>query len=431
MHLLDWIGLLATAVAIFGYINHRFIGLPDSIGVTAMGLVLSLLATIVGTHVPGITAAATNVADRIDLAEVILHGMLGVLLFAGALHINLHDLRKQRTAVFVLATVGVIISTVVVGYVGYWLMHLMGVQISLVYCLLFGALISPTDPIAVLGLLKSAGAPKDLEMKITGESLFNDATGVIMFLILLGVASGGTEATASSVGIMLMKEVVGAIVFGLVIGYGAYFLLKGVDSYPVEIFITIAVATAGYSWAEKLHVSAPLAVVVAGLVIGNHGVRNAMSETTRLHLFQFWGLIDELLSLVLFSLIGIKLIALNDQVVPWFYAGLFIPVVLLARYLSVGAPALVLRKWMKVSTHDVSVMTWGGLRGGISVALALSLPQFEGKSLIVTATYAVVLFSLLIQAPTMARVLAFGRKPAAPSAGEGGAAGGGNGVVAH
>jgi CPA1 family monovalent cation:H+ antiporter len=268
---------------------------------------------------------------------------------------------------------------------------------------LFGALISPTDPIAVLGVLKTAGVPKALEMDIAGESLFNDGTGVVAFLVLLGIATGATDPSFGSVGLLLAREILGALLLGLLAGYFAFFMLKGVDSYPVEIIITLALATAGYSLAERLRVSAPLTVVVAGLVIGNHGARSAMSARTQEHLFSFWDLVDEVLNLVLFGLVGLQLLALNDDGVSWLAAALLVPVVLVSRFLSVGIPALLLGHWLKRRTpHAVKVLTWGGLRGGISIALALSLPHFQARDTLVLGTYVVVLFSLLVQAPSLA-----------------------------
>lgn len=405
MSIFELIGALATAVAVFGYINHKFIRLPDTIGITAMGLLVSLALAIVGRHVPGAVAWASDFAGRLDLPEVVFHGLLSILLFAGSLHINISDLAKQRLPVFVLSTVGVLLSTFIVGYGTHWLLAALGIDIGLNYCLLFGALISPTDPIAVLGVLKTAGAPKSLETNISGESLFNDGTGVVAYLVLLGIVAGTSEPTFSAVSLLLATEVIGALVVGLAVGYVAFFMLKGVDSYPVEILITLALATGGYSFAERVHVSAPLAVVVMGLVIGNHGARSAMSPTTREHLFSFWELLDEVLNLVLFGLIGIKLLSLGAADVSWFAAAALVPVVLLARFASVGLPVLALRPWLTPTPHTVKVLTWGGLRGGISVALALSLPQFLGKELFVTATYAVVLFSLLVQAPTLGPLL--------------------------
>lgn len=405
MSFFEIIGALLATVAVFGYLNHKFVRLPDSIGITATGMVISLLLAVVGHHYPVAIQWASDFSQGLDFSEAVFHGLLGVLLFAGSLHVNISEIAKQRLSIFSLATAGVVISTAMVGVGMYWLLEALGLHVSLVYCLLFGALISPTDPIAVLGLLKTAGVPKALEMDITGESLSNDGTGVVLFLVLLGIATGTAEASVASVSKMLAMEVGGAIVVGLALGYSAFFMLKGVDSYPVEILITLALATGGYSLAERLHVSAPLAVVISGLVVGNQGAAHAMSETTRQHLFSFWELLDEVLNLVLFGLIGIKLLSLADTDVSWAAAAMAIPLVLLARFVSVGLPLLALKPWLNSVTHTVKILTWGGLRGGISIALALSLPEFEGKSLFVVATYGVVLFSLIVQAPTLSPLL--------------------------
>jgi monovalent cation:H+ antiporter, CPA1 family len=408
MSVFELIGALAAVVALFGYINHRLIRLPDTVGITAMGLAASLLLALVGRHVPGLAQWAAGFSARLDFPEIVFHGLLGILLFAGSLHINISDLARQKLPVLVLATIGVVLSTAIVGFGAWWALGSIGSPIGLKYCLLFGALISPTDPIAVLGILKTARVPKALEMDIAGESLFNDGTAVVAFLILLGIATGVSQPTAGAIALLLAKEVLGALLAGLAIGYVGFFMLKGVDSYPVEIIITLALATGGYALAERLHVSAPLAVVVMGLVVGNHGARSAMSESTRQHLFSFWELLDEVLNLVLFGLIGVKLLALASDAsdAAWGAAVLLVPVVLLARFASVGVPALALRPWIRRPTpHAVKVLTWGGLRGGISVALALSLPDFEGRDTFVVATYAVVLFSLLVQAPTLGLLL--------------------------
>jgi len=405
MSLFQLIGALVTAVAVFGYINHRFIHLPDTIGITAMGLLVSLVLAVSGQFVPGAVDWASAVADRLDFPEVVFHGLLSVLLFAGSLHVNIAELAKQRVAILGLATIGVLLSTVLVGAGTYFLLALFGKPVAIGYCLLFGALISPTDPIAVLGVLKTVGVPKSLEMNIAGESLFNDGTGVVLFLVLLGIVTGTSEPTFLHVGKLLLTEVLGALVVGLAAGYVAFYMLKGVDSYAVEILITLALATGGYSLAEVLHVSAPLAVVVMGLVIGNHGARSAMSEKTRGHLFPFWELLDEVLNLFLFGLIGIKLLALHTVGVSWWAAAAIVPLVLVVRLVSVSLPVFALRPWLTHEPHRVKVLFWGGLRGGISVALALSLPEFEGHDMLVVATYAVVLFSLLIQAPTLAPLL--------------------------
>lgn len=402
MSFLELIGILLTVVAVLGTFNHRVIRLPDTIGITATGLLVSLVMALAGNVLPGAVGWARGIADHFDFADLVLHGLLSVLLFAGSLHVNIADLARRAIPVLVLSTVGVVLSTLLVGYGAWWMLEAIGRPVPLTYCLLFGALISPTDPIAVLGVLKTVGAPKALEIEIAGESLFNDGTGVVAFLVMLGIATGTGTPSAASVGTLLLVQIVGAVSLGLVLGYVAFFMLKGVDSYPVEIIITLALATAGYSLAEHVGVSAPLTVVVAGLVIGNHGARSAMSERTREHLFSFWDLIDEVLNLVLFGLVGLQLLAISDARVSWLAACLLVPVVLAARFLSVGGPALLLRPWIRRSTpHAVKVLTWGGLRGGISIALALSLPRFPARDTFVIGAFAVVFFSLLVQAPTL------------------------------
>jgi CPA1 family monovalent cation:H+ antiporter len=406
MSMLELIAALLAAVAVLGWFNHRVIGWPDAIGIAATGLLVSALLAAAAPFVPGAANWARTVAGHFDLPELLLHGFLSVLLFAGALHISIRDLARQKVPVFVLSTLGVLLSTVIVGFGAFWLLGAIGLRIGLVHCLLFGALISPTDPIAVLAVLKTARVPRALETDIAGESLFNDGTGVVAFLVMLGIAASGVAPSASQVALMLLELLAGAIVLGLALGYAAFFLLKGVDSYPVEIIITLALATGGYAVAERLEVSAPITVVVAGLVIGNHAATSAMSERTRENLFSFWDLFDEVLNLLLFGLIGLKLMAFGGNATSWIAACLLVPVVLAARFLSTGLPAVALRPWLKHRTpHAVKVLTWGGLRGGISIALALSLPEFAGRDTLVAGTYAVVFFSLLVQAPTLPRLL--------------------------
>lgn len=396
---------LISLIAVFGYINHRYIRLPDTVGITVVGLAFSLFAALLRPHFPNMATNVHQLATAIDFPELVFHGMLGILLFAGSLHVNFNEIVKHKAAIGLLSTVGVLVSTVFIGLGAQTLFNIFHYPMPLIYCMLFGALISPTDPVAVLGVLKHAGVSKGLKTKITGEALFNDGTAVVAFLVLLGIATGGPVPSGADIGGMLLKEVLGGCVLGLTIGYLAFFMLKGMESYPVEILTTVALATGGYAFAEALHVSAPLAVVVMGLVIGNHGVLSAMSEKTREHLFSFWKLIDSLLTLMLFGLIGLEVVDLDLRAASLAAAVLAVPLVLLGRFVSVGLPKGMLYAFGGTVPHSVKIMTWGGLRGGISIALALSLPPLPQREMIIIATYAVVLFSLLVQAPTLGKVL--------------------------
>lgn len=401
MSVFQAISLVVALVALFGYLNHRFVRLPDSVGITAIGLVAALGVTAYGAYDAAVVEWAARTVERLDFAEVVFHGLLGMLLFAGSLHIDLGDIDRQKWTILALATLGVMLSTCIVGAAFWGAARLFGFDLPLVHALVFGALISPTDPIAVLGILRKVGVPKSLETKIAGESLFNDGTGVVLFLTLAGIAFGGQAVSAPQVLALLATEIVGGVLVGLALGLAGFYLLRGVDSHPVEIMITLAMATAGYSLAEALHTSAPIAVVIMGLLVGNHGKRFAMSERTREHLFSFWELADELLNLLLFGLIGIEIIALAAPLGSLAPALVAIPIVLAARLASVGLPVLALRHFREFTPNVVKIMTWGGLRGGISLALALSLPQFAGRELVVAATYAVVIFSILVQALTI------------------------------
>jgi CPA1 family monovalent cation:H+ antiporter len=405
MSVLQIAAFLLSLAAIFSYINHRYIRLPTTIGLMLIALLLSLV--LLGLDSLGLVFPAEwarHVLDGIDFNQTLLHGMLSFLLFAGALHVNLDDLAQQKWVIAVLASLGVLSSTFLIGGLTWWLMAMLGLDIELIYCLLFGALISPTDPIAVLGILKSAGAPKSLETKIAGESLFNDGVGVVIFLVLLGVATSGEISAVEVVG-LFMVEAFGGALFGLLIGWIAYRMLATVDNYQVEILITLALVMGGYALAGALHVSGPIAIVVAGLLIGNHGRIMAMSEKTREHLDTFWELVDEILNAVLFVLIGLEVLALSFLGSYLMAALLLIPAVLLARFISVGWPVTLMRRYRTFSPHAVKILTWGGLRGGISVALALSLPTGPERDAIVAVTYIVVVFSILVQGLSVGRLI--------------------------
>jgi len=331
--------------------------------------------------------------------------MLSFLLFAGALHVNLNDLKEQKFPILVLSSVGVLISTVVVGVGAYFTLSVFNLSIELIYCLLFGALISPTDPIAVLSLLKQTRAPKSLEIKISGESLFNDGIAVVLFVLLLNIATGATSNSALSIGVMFLRDSVGGLCLGLTLGLVAYKLLEAIDDYKVAIIITLALAAGGYRVAHLFEVSGPITMVIAGLLIGNKGRSFKLSELTKRQLYPFWELMDEILSLVLFTLIGLEVIAISyNQSI--FMAGLYlIPVVLLGRFLGVLIPIQLLKFSHQFSKGVIPILTWGGLRGGISVALALSLPEFYGRDLLIGVTYSCVVFSVIVQGLTFKKVV--------------------------
>lgn len=365
----------------------------------------TLTATLIGLHDPNWVLWAENLVHRVDFSEVMLHGLLGLLLFAGALSTNVTALTKQWLPVLILATVGVAISTLVTG-VGLWvLLGALDMHLRLVYCLMFGALISPTDPVAVLAALKQYALPEQLQSTIVGESLFNDGTGVAVFIILLGLASGSHTVTASWAIQLLLTEVMGGLVVGGLLGGMVLLMLKTIDDYQVEILITLALATAGYAAAEALGTSAPIAMVMAGLMIGSLGPRYAMSHKSQEALFSFWELVDELLNLLLFGLIGVLVLSLDFTTQHLWVAVIAVPVVLFGRWISVLLPSMILRPLKGPNIHRVTLMTWGGLRGGVSIALALSLPAFPYRDYVVAATYGVVVFSLLAQALSLGKLV--------------------------
>ncbi|GAB1721377.1 MAG: sodium:proton antiporter [Nitrospira sp.] len=404
MTLMQSITILVCLSAGFSYLTHRYIKLPVTIGLMAIALAMSLVLLFLGKLGYGIESQAKSFVQGIDFGDALLHGMLSFLLFAGALHVNLHDLLDQKWFIGTLACGGVLVSTAIVGSLTYLGLDWLGHPIPLIAAFLFGALISPTDPIAVLGILKNANAPKRLEVKITGESLFNDGVGVAVFLVLLAMADSG-RVTPEAVGWLLLQEAVGGIVLGLVLGYGAYLMLKSIDQHSVEILITLALVMGGYAAADVLHTSGPIAVVVAGLLIGNQGRLLAMSDTTREYLDTFWELIDELLNAILFVLIGLEVLVLSFKD-EYLFAGLLaIPLVLFARFISVSLPVQFFRLFEDLTNRATLILTWGGLRGGISVAMALSLPASPYRDAIVTMTYIVVVFSILVQGLTIERLI--------------------------
>ena len=405
--MLDIAAICLVATALLSYVNFRFVRLPTTIGVMviAMGLSLALVALGAAGWDYGLLAQEQAFLRTLNFSDVLMQGMLSFLLFAGALHVDLSALRKYRYTVAGLALVGTTLSTVVVGLGMWWVLPWMGLPLPLLYCLLFGALISPTDPIAVMGILKSAGAPKSLELVISGESLFNDGVGVVIFTLLLGVLASGGLPTVADGASLLAKEAGGGLVLGLILGWITVWLLKTIDQYQIEVMLTLAAVVGGYALASHLHVSGPLAMVVVGLMVGNGGRARAMSDTTRRYVDMFWELIDEILNAVLFVLIGMEVLLISFSL-PWMLAGASaVAVALLARWLTVGLPVHAGARWLDLPKGSEKVLVWGGLRGGISVALALSLPSGAERDLILTLTYCVVVFSILAQGLSIGRVV--------------------------
>lgn len=405
MTALQILAILLVIAAAASYVNHRFLRLPETIGVMVLTLLGSFaFVALDKLGVVDLTPVAATVR-AFDFGGLLLHGMLAFLLFAGALHVDFGELKRQALPVAVLASVGVVMSSGLAG-AAFWLAaHALSFDLPWLHALLFGALIAPTDPIAVIGILKRAGAPRSLETKITGESLFNDGVGVVLFLMLLGLAMEGTQPKASDIALILAREALGGIVLGLVFGWLAYRLLYSIDAYKVEALLTLAVAAGGYGIAEALHVSAPIAVVVAGLIVGNHGRRTAMSERTRTQLDTFWELLDEVMNALLFVLMGLQIIAIKLDWAEVAVGGLAIAAALTSRFTAISVLIAAMRTTRRFSHGVVEILTWCGLRGGISIALSLSLPSLPHKDLILTSTYMVVVFSILVQGLTVGYVV--------------------------
>lgn len=404
--MLDIAALCLVATALLAYVNHRVLRWPPTIGVMAIALVISLV--IVGLHAlgmdHGLKAFEASFLESVDFSEVLMQGMLSFLLFAGALHVDLGTLKRYRAQIALLAVVGTCLSTAMVGFALWWILPWLGLSLPLAHCLVFGALISPTDPISVMGILKSIGAPKSLELVIAGESLFNDGVGVVLFALLVGIAASGNVPTAGQAGWLLAQEAGGGLLFGALLGWGTFALLKSIDQYQVEVLLTLAAVMGGYALATHLHVSGPLAMVVMGLIVGNSGRARAMSDTTRRYVDMFWELLDEILNAVLFVLIGMEVIVIAWSPAMFGAMLVAIAVTLAARMLTVGLPVGALSRVFRLPSGSWRVLTWGGLRGGISVALAFSLARSDGRDLILGLTYGVVVFSVLVQGLTVGRV---------------------------
>jgi CPA1 family monovalent cation:H+ antiporter len=401
------IAILIVISSLFAYINFRFIRLPSVIGVMLVSIFVSLGLVLADQVGLGIARVGENLLRNIDFNNTLMVWMLGFLLFAGALHVELNELHNQKWNVLIFSTVGVILSTLSIGTLMYFILIWIGIPMKYIYCLLFGALISPTDPVAVMDLLRTAGAPKPVETAIAGESLFNDGIGVVIFTILYGLATGGHAFSSVGIGLLFVRETFGGAILGLALGGGAYWLLKSIDNYQVEILLTLALVVGGYAFAITLHTSGPITIVVAGLLIGNQGRKFAMSDQTRERLTMFWDLVDQILNSILFVLIGLELLAVTFSQKYILAGAAAVPIALSSRYGSLALPQYVLRLG-GLPSGALKILTWGGLRGGIAVALALSLPLGQERNLILTMTYMMVVFSIVVQGLTMKFVLTRG-----------------------
>lgn len=395
--------ILIVLSAAFGYINVRFLKLPITIGLMVITILFTMIILGVSYFDDTLLLRERELISQIDFRTVLLDIMLSFLLFAGALHTNFEQLKIQRWPVLVFATLGVLVSTFLVGVIMYYVLQLVGLPVEFIYCLLFGALISPTDPIAVLGILKQAGAPKKLETKIVGESLFNDGVGVVIFLTIYSIANvSGISPEPLDIVKLFGQEVLGGIALGLLLGWITYRMMKSIDDYDVEVIITIAAVMGGTLLAQQLHLSAPLAMVACGLMVGNDTIRNsAMSEITETYVDKFWELVDVLLNTLLFVLIGMEILMLTFDG-QYILAGILgIPIVLACRYISLWVPIRFFQKKLEFVPNTTIIMTWGGLRGGISIALALSLTTEMHKELFLVITYIIVAFSIIGQGLTV------------------------------
>lgn len=400
----DIASALIVLAAGLGYLNHRFIGLSQTTGLTVMGAVASIVLVAIDDAIPGVEHGhpIRILIESIDFRFTLMEGMLSFLLFAGALHVNLHEMRRSKWAIGIITLLGVLLSTAIVGGSAWLTARLFGIELPLHWCLLFGALISPTDPVAVLGILKSIKVPAALEATVAGESLFNDGVGVVVFSILLGMVSSTHEFSSLEVAKLFAVQAGGGMILGGLAGWIVFLALRSINEHNLEVLITLALVMGGYALAQRLHVSGPIAMAVAGLIIGNHGRAHAMSDLTKDYVTKFWSLIDEILNAVLFLLIGIEVVAiLKVSLLLFGFAA--IPIVLAARAISVGLPMLGLRRLTTLPPGSFSILVLGGVRGGISIALALSAPAGPYKELIVMTTYVVVLFSVLLQAPIVGK----------------------------
>lgn len=404
MELFHLLSILIVLAAAFAFINVKYLKLPNAIGLMLVSLVFSLLILLSDVFFPSLKDIVAEPLRSINFSDLLLEGMLSFMLFAGAIHIKYDDLKSEKLSIMLFSTLSVIISTFIIGFAAYYLLNHFGLQVSFINSLLFGALISPTDPIAVLSILKTAGVSKSLETKIAGESLFNDGVAVVVFVTILQVAKPGAEFSITSIELLFAQEAIGGIILGFAIGWLGYKLIASIDNYQVEVLLTLATVMGGYGLAHYIHVSGPLAMVVAGLIIGNHGKSYGMSDNTAEYIDKFWELIDEILNALLFVLIGLELLVIDTNNTVLMIGFILIAIILVTRYLSVFIPSLLIKIRETITQKTLIILTWGGLRGGISVALALSIPAHYNKDIWVTITYVIVCFSVLVQGITISKV---------------------------
>lgn len=405
MEIYHLITVIILLTATFGYLNHRFIKLPGTIGIMLISLIASLAVIGIGNISPDFFAQAIQSISAIDFNTVVLKVMLSFLLFAAAIHIDVKKLRREWMPIVTFSTIGILLSTLIVASLLFLTVSLFGLQVNFLYCLIFGALISPTDPIAVVGILKKANIPASLETKISGESLFNDGIGVVLFITFYEIARIGIQNVSfADILWLFIKEAGGGLLFGWLLGYLGFWALRSINNYVVEVMITLAIVMGGYAAAEFLHISGPLAMVVAGLITGNKSMDTGVSEVTRDYLNKFWEMIDEVMNAILFLLIGFEMLIIPYNLTLLWLSCITVIIVLLSRLLSVSLPIWVMSNKKTFENNAISILTWGGLRGGISVALALSLPKNMFGDMFVTITYIVVLFSIIVQGLTIGKL---------------------------
>lgn len=406
MNIYELIAALICLTAILAYINHKYIKLPSAIGLLIVSMLLSFIVLILDYYGFSFMKEMSTIIGSVDFNRVLMGGMISFMLFAAAIHIPLKDLLPEKRPILVFSTIGVLLSTFIVGTFLFYLLPFAGQDISYVNCLLFGALISPTDPIAVLGIIRETKLPRSLEMKISGESLFNDGVAVVVFATIYQIAnSSANDFSLTSSLLLFLREAVGGILFGAAIGYGGYLLLRSINSYKVEVLITLAIVMGGYSVAQYIHVSGPLAMVVSGLLVGNLSKIDGWSEKTKEYLEKFWELIDEILNAVLFVWIGLEILIIHPPDNFFILSLEVIFVIVLARWISIALPTLLIPMKEKISQKTVAVMVWGGLRGGLSLAMALSLNHKMNKELFLYLAYIVVIFTIVFQGLSLKKVV--------------------------